>query len=259
MPLIRRLDQALASRGFGSRKEIHALVRAGLVLVNGVPAHSASQKIDLEGDQVSLRGEEVCLREFVYIMLNKPGGVLSATKDPKAPTVLDLIPAHLRRRGLFPVGRLDKDTTGLLLLTDDGALAHALLSPRRHVPKTYLAALRDPATESDVRAFAAGLRLPPAEGHPPEDCMPAQLFIELPPPLRGTPLVSEGGFEGGYTARVVLREGKYHQIKRMFAARGNQVLALHREAMGALRLDEGLEPGGCRELTTDEIEKIGIF
>jgi 16S rRNA pseudouridine516 synthase len=175
-------------------------------------------------------------------MLHKPKGVISAARDPKTPTVMDLVPARLRRRGLFPVGRLDKDATGLLLLTDDGALAHALLSPRRHVPKRYLVTLRVPAGEDDVRAFAAGLHLPPAEGHPPEDCLPAALTI-----LEGS------------TARVVLREGKYHQIKRMFAARGNQVLALHREAMGELRLDEGLRPGECRELTGEEIKKIKIF
>jgi len=236
---IRRLDQALAARGFGSRKEIHALVRAGLVLVNGVVAHSASQKIDLERDQVSVRGEEVRLQEFIYIMLNKPQGTLSATTDPKAPTVLDLLPASLRRRGLFPVGRLDKDTTGLLLLTDDGALAHALLSPRRHVPKAYHVTLRNPVHESDIQAFATGMRLPPAEGHPPEDCHPAELAI----------------LEGN-TARIILREGKYHQIKRMFAARGNQVLALHREAMGKLRLDEGLHPGECRELMEEEVASL---
>jgi len=239
---IRRLDQALASRGFGSRKEIHALVRAGLVLVNGVTAHDASQKIDLESDHVSVRGEEVRLQEFIYIMLHKPQGVISASRDPKAPTVLDLLPTHLCRRGLFPVGRLDKDTTGLLLLTDDGALAHALLSPRRHVPKAYLVTLHDPANEQDVLAFAAGMRLPPAEGHPPEDCLPAELAV----------------LEGN-TARIVLREGKYHQIKRMFAVRGNQVLVLHREAMGGLRLDEGLQPGECRELTAEEVEAIRII
>ena len=242
MPLIRRLDQALAARGFGSRKEIHSLVRAGLARVNGIPAHSAGQKLDLEGDRVTVRGEEVCLQEFIYIMLHKPKGVISAARDPQTPTVIDLLPAHLYRRGLFPVGRLDKDTTGLLLLTDDGALAHALLSPRRHVPKSYLATLQNPVKESDIQAFAAGLHLPAAAGHPPEDCLPAELFL----------------LEGG-AARVVLREGKYHQVKRMFSARGNAVLALHREAMGGLRLDEALQPGECRALTAEEIEKLKNF
>jgi len=250
---IRRLDQTLSARGFGSRKEIHVLVRAGLVRVNDVAAHSASQKIDLERDHVSVRGEPVCLREFIYIMLHKPRGVISAARDPKAKTVIDLVPAHLRRRGLFPVGRLDRDTTGLLLLTDDGALAHALLSPRRHVPKSYLVTLRSPASEDDIQSFAAGMRLPPAEGHPPEDCLPAELTVlEHPPALHATPLASEGG----YMARVVLREGKYHQIKRMFAARGNEVTALHRESMGNLQLDEHLQPGECRELTEKEMEAL---
>jgi len=241
MPPIRRLDQALAARNFGSRKEIHALVRAGLVRVNGVPAHSAAQKIDLERDQVAVRGESVCLQEFIYIMLNKPGGVISAARDLKTPTVIDLLPERLRRRGLFPVGRLDKDATGLLLLTDDGALAHALLSPRRHVPKTYLVTLQSPANESDIAAFAAGLGLPPAEGRPPENCLPAELYIL-----------------DDNMVRVVLHEGKYHQIKRMFSARGNQVLALRREAMGSLALDKALAPGECRELTEQEIASLRL-
>ena len=239
MSAIRRLDQALAARNFGSRKEVHALVRAGEVLVNGVTAHSGSQKIDLGSDRVTVRGEEARLQEFIYIMLHKPGGVISAARDAKVPTVMDLVPPELRRRGLFPVGRLDKDTTGLLLLTDDGALGHALLSPRKRVPKSYLAGLREAAGESDVQAFAQGMRLPAGEGRPPEDCLPAELYIL-----------------NGKTARVVLREGKYHQVKRMFAARGNFVTNLHREAFGGLRLDEKLKPGECRELSNDEVSSL---
>jgi len=236
---IRRLDQTLSARGFGSRREVCTLIRAGLVRVNGMAAYKGDQKIDLECDAVTVRGEEVCLREFVYIMLHKPKGVVSASRDANAPTVLDLLPQTLRRRGLFPVGRLDKDTTGLLLITDDGALAHGLLSPRRHVPKIYLAGLRTPAEPEDAAAFAQGMHLPPAEGHPPEDCLPAELIL----------------LEGN-RARVVLHEGKYHQVRRMFAALGNEVLALHRESMGALRLDEALAPGQCRELTEEEAEGL---
>jgi len=221
-----RLDQALSARGFGSRKEVNALVRARAVAVNGEIARKSEQKINPDSDQVTVRGEAVCLREFIYVMLHKPQGVLSASRDANAPTVLDLLPQSLRRRGLFPVGRLDKDTTGLLLITDDGALAHALLSPRRHVPKVYLATLRAPATQDDAHAFAQGLG----------EFLPAELYI----------------FENN-RARVVLREGKYHQVKRMFAARGNEVLALHREAMGGLSLDKNLKPGECRELTEEEI------
>ena len=209
-------------------------MRAGLVSINGSPAQSAAEKANPACDEVMVRGCVVDLREHIYVMLHKPQGVISASRDPKAATVIDLLPQHLRRRELFPVGRLDKDTTGLLLITDDGALAHALLSPRRHVPKIYVASLAAPATESDIAAFSAGLHLPSDE-----ICKPADL----------TPLENN-------QARIVLHEGKYHQVKRMFAAVGNEVLALHREAMGSLYLDEGLNPGECRELTEDEIKKL---
>ncbi|MDR2753994.1 MAG: 16S rRNA pseudouridine(516) synthase, partial [Oscillospiraceae bacterium] len=197
MSLIRRLDQALAVRGFGSRKEVSALLKTGAVTVNGLPARRGDVKIHLERDSVAVRGHAVPLRTHVYLMLHKPAGVISAARDPKAATVLDLVPEAWRQRGLFPVGRLDKDTTGLLLLTDDGALAHALLSPRRHVPKTYLATLQAPATPADVAAFAGALVLPPCERHSGEICLPAQLVPQE-----------------NNRARVVLHEGKYHQIKR---------------------------------------------
>ena len=237
-----RLDALLASRGFGSRREALSLVKAGAVAVNGARALHGDQKIDLERDRVTVRGAPVCMREYLYVMLHKPEGVVSAARDARAKTVLDLLPAHLRRRGLFPAGRLDKDTTGLLLITDDGALAHALLSPRRHVEKAYLATLREPALPEDIAAFAAGMLLPAGEGHPPESCMPAQL--ELLP---------------GNRARVTLREGKYHQVKRMFSNLGNEVLALHREGFGPLRLDESLRPGECRELAAEEVEMLKNF
>ena len=234
-----RLDKTLSARGFGSRKEIAALARTGQVKVNGQAARDASVKIDTDSDEITVRGAPVDLREHIYIMLHKPQGVISAARDPRAATVLDLLPQALRRRGLFPVGRLDKDTTGLLLITDDGTLAHELLSPRRHVPKTYLATLREDAARQDVTAFAAGLRLPPVEDRPAEHCLPAQLL-----PLEGK------------HARVILHEGKYHQVKRMFAALGNEVLALHRESMGPLALDDHLLPGQCRELTGEEMDLL---
>ena len=229
-----RLDQLLAARGAGSRKEVSALVRAGLVCVNGEVVRRAERKIDPARDCVTLRGEAVDLREHVYIMLHKPQGVVSASRDAKDATVLDLLPQKLRRRGLFPVGRLDKDTTGLLLITDDGALLHTLLSPRRHVPKVYLVTLKAPATQSDAAAFAAGLVL--SDG---EICLPAELI-----PLEGN------------MARVVLHEGKFHQVKRMFAKLGNEVLVLHRESMGGLSLDESLAPGACRELSEKELQLL---
>ena len=231
---MRRLDQLLAARGFGSRKEVSALVRAGLVQVNGQATRDAAQKINPAQDHVTLHGREVDLREFIYVMLHKPQGVVSASRDAKDATVLDILPQSLRRRGLFPVGRLDKDSTGLLLITDDGALAHALLSPRRHVPKVYLATLRHAVAQADIAAFVAGLALPGGEM-----CLPAELV-----PL------------GSNMARVVLHEGKFHQVKRMFASIGNEVLALHRESMGGLNLDESLAPGDCRELFEKELQML---
>jgi 16S rRNA pseudouridine516 synthase len=230
------LDQLLTARGYGSRREVMALLREGMVKVNGAVPHGGATKVNLESDSVTVRGQPVALAAFVTLMLHKPPGVISASSDPRAATVLDLLPPSLRRPGLFPVGRLDKDSTGLLLITNDGALAHALLSPRRHVPKTYRVTLRRAASPADVEAFAGGLRLPPADGHPPEDCQPAALFL-LP----------------NNQARVVLHEGKYHQIKRMFTQLGNDVLQLHREAMGQLHLDETLAPGESRLLTSTEL------
>jgi 16S rRNA pseudouridine516 synthase len=236
---MRRLDALLASRGFGSRKDAFSLIRAGVVWVNGVRAHGGGQKIDTARDQVTVRGVPVSMCTHLYIMLHKPSGALSAARDPHTQTVLDLLPERLRRRGLFPAGRLDKDTTGLLLITDDGALAHRLLSPRRHVEKVYRCVLREPAREQDIAAFAVGLHLPAAEGRPPEDCLPAKLE-RLP----------------GAAALVTLHEGKYHQIKRMFRAVGNEVLALHRERFGSLLLDETLQAGECRELTEEELRAL---
>ena len=235
----RRLDALLASRNFGSRKEVLSLVKAGVVRINGVRAIKGSQLVDTERDGITVRGAPVSMQEYVYIMLHKPQGVLSAARDPKAEVVLDLLPEELRRRGLFPAGRLDKNTTGLLLITDDGALAHRLLSPRHHVEKVYLATLREPVRQEYIAAFAAGMYLPEEGRHPAEQCMPAQLEI-LP----------------GCRARVTLREGKYHQIKRMFRMAGNEVLGLQRERFGALALDESLRPGECRELTAEEIEAL---
>ena len=235
----RRLDALLVSRNFGSRKEVLPLIKAGVVLVNGGRALKGGQLIDTEHDAITVRGVPVSMQEYVYIMLHKPQGVLSAARDPKAAVVLDLLPKELLRRGLFPAGRLDKNTTGLLLITDDGALAHSLLSPRRHVEKVYLATLRTPARQEDVAAFAAGMYLPEEDRHLAEQCMPAQL--EILPDCR---------------ARVTLREGKYHQVKRMFRAVGNEVVELHRERFGTLVLDETLRAGECRELTAEEIEAL---
>ncbi|MDE7043312.1 MAG: pseudouridine synthase, partial [Oscillospiraceae bacterium] len=205
-------------------------------LVDGVPAAAPEQKLDPDRSRVLVDGEEAVFREFTYVMLNKPAGVLSATEDARQETVLDLLPPELRRRGLFPVGRLDKDSEGLLLLTNDGDLAHRLLSPKYHVDKVYYIRTDAPLTEEDRAAFAGGVLL--ADG---TECLPAGL----------EPLGD------GRDALVTLHEGKFHQIKRMIASRGAAVCRLKRLSMGTLVLDEGLRPGGFRLLNEEEVMKIG--
>lgn len=230
-----RLDKLLAATGRWSRREVKGLVKAGRVLVDGVPAAAPEQKLDPDRSRVLVDGEEAVFREFTYVMLNKPAGVLSATEDARQETVLDLLPPELRRRGLFPVGRLDKDSEGLLLLTNDGDLAHRLLSPKYHVDKVYYIRTDAPLTEEDRAAFAGGVLLDGTE------CLPAGL----------EPLGD------GREALVTLHEGKFHQIKRMIASRGAAVCQLKRLSMGTLVLDEGLRPGGFRLLTNEEVMKIG--
>lgn len=231
-----RLDKLLAATGRWSRREVKGLVKAGRVLVDGVPAAAPEQKLDPDRSRVLVDGEEAVFREFTYVMLNKPAGVLSATEDARQETVLDLLPPELRRRGLFPVGRLDKDSEGLLLLTNDGDLAHRLLSPKYHVDKVYYIRTDAPLTEEDRAAFAGGVLL--ADG---TECLPAGL----------EPLGD------GREALVTLHEGKFHQIKRMIASRGAAVCQLKRLSMGTLVLDKGLRPGGFRLLTEEEVMKIG--
>lgn len=234
-----RLDKLLCSTGRWSRREVKELVRQGRVLADGHPAARPEEKYDPEAVCLSVDGEPVACAPFVYIMLHKPAGLLSATEDANQPTVLELLPPELKKRGLFPVGRLDKDTTGLLLLTDDGPLAHNLLSPRKHVDKVYLARVEGRVDGEDAAALAAGLTL--GDGL---CCLPAKL----------EPL------EDGTRCLITLREGKYHQVKRMLAARGKPVLALHRCSMGPLTLDKNLKPGKWRFLTAEEraeLMKVG--
>ena len=232
-----RLDKLLSSTGHWSRREVKELVRQGRVLADGVPVRRPEDKYDPETAVLTVDGQEVDCAPFVYLMLHKPAGLLSATEDRRQKTVLDLLPEHLRRRGLFPVGRLDKDTEGLLLLTDDGPLGHALLSPKNHVDKVYFARLDGQVDHGDVEALAQGIVL--------EDglhCLPAGL----------EPL------EDGSSCLVTLREGKYHQVKRMLAARGKPVVYLKRLSMGPLRLDPVLAPGQWRPLTPEEIAALRI-
>ena len=230
-----RLDKLLAAQSTWSRREVKEWIRQGLVTVNGLPARGPEQKIDAGADRVELSGREVALRPRLYLMMNKPAGVVSASRDSSCPTVIDLVPEELRRRGLFPAGRLDKDTTGMVIITDDGELAHRILSPKSHVPKVYLARLDRPVTQEMAEGFAAGIPLPGEEGA----CLTAELE-QLEETL----------------ARVTLREGMYHQIKRMFGTYGAKVVELRRIAMGALPLDETLAPGRCRELTPKEVELL---
>ena len=235
-----RLDKLLAATGQWSRKEAKALVKAGRVQVGGARPKGPEDKV-AEGTPVTVDGRPIATEQGVYVMLHKPAGVVSSTQDPRERTVLDLLPQHLRRRALFPVGRLDKDTEGLLLLTNDGPLAHALLAPGRHVDKVYYARTAGCLTEEDCRAFAAGMTLGGGL-----DCLPAGLEI-----LSAGPEGSEG--------LVTLREGKFHQVKRMLAARGKPVLYLKRVRMGNLPLDPALEPGTYRYLTEDEVESLRNF
>lgn len=231
---LERLDKILASQGVGSRKDAGALIRKGAVEVNGRVVRRPEEKADGEKDEISVYGKRLLVKKYLYIMMNKPAGVLSAARDSRTPTVIDLLPEALRRRGLFPAGRLDKDTTGLLIITDDGDMAHRMLAPKSHVMKRYEAVLDIPADEEDVDAFAKGIPL--------QDfvCLPAHLELE----------------KGTCIARVEVQEGKFHQVKRMFAARGKTVLALKRLRIGGLDLDETLQPGQARELNEKEIALI---
>ena len=229
-----RLDKLLAGTGKWSRREVKALVRQGLVRVDGRLAASAEDKLDPAAAVVTVAGETISLCRFTYVMLHKPAGVLTATEDRKQPTVLDLLPPELRRIGLAPVGRLDKDTEGLLLLTNDGELAHRLLSPKYHVEKRYFARVDGELSAADAEAFACGMTL--GDGL---ECLPAGLEV-LPDRV----------------CIVTLREGKFHQVKRMLAARGAPVLYLKRLSMGPLTLDDSLAAGAYRLLRAEEISAL---
>lgn len=226
-----RLDKIISATGKKSRREVKLLVKQGRILVDGVPASAPEMKVDPVVSEILLDGEDIGYRRFTYIMLHKPAGVLSAVEDKRQKTVLDLLPEELQKRGLSPVGRLDKDTEGLLLLTNDGDLTHHLLSPRHHVDKVYYARVDGVLNDADCAAFAAGMTL--GDGL---ECMPAGLEILAPD-----------------QALVTLQEGKFHQVKRMLAARGKPVTYLKRLSMGPLRLDETLQIGEFRHLTEEEV------
>lgn len=233
--MMERLDKFLAAQGKGTRKEVGRLIRSGAVAVDGVPVRDPAAKVDPSCQMVAVGGSPILWQEHLYIMMNKPAGVLSATEDRRQKTVLDLLPEDLRRRGLFPAGRLDKDTTGLLLITDDGDLAHRMLSPKKHVYKLYQARLDAPVTPEDVRAFEEGVRWEE------EVYAPARLWAG-----EGDPFV----------AFAQVHEGRFHQVKRMFQARGKTVLSLKRLKIGGLSLDSTLQEGECRLLAPEEVCQI---
>ena len=234
-----RLDKYLVACAVGSRTEVKNFLKSGRVTVNGKKEKSAKRQINEDTDEICFDGQKLEYEEFVYYMMNKPQGVISATEDPKHKTVLDLLDDLARSKEVFPVGRLDIDTHGLLLLTNDGKLAHALLSPKRHVDKTYLAQVDGIMTDEDIEAFAQGIPLKDFT------CQPAKLE-----------LVSMDAEKNQSLVRVTIAEGKFHQVKRMVAYCGKEVMDLQRLTMGTLTLDEDLKRGEWRRLTKDELEAL---
>jgi 16S rRNA pseudouridine516 synthase len=236
MPLV-RLDKLLSGQGFGSRTEIKNLLKQGSVMINGKVVRIADYKTDPEQDDILVYSKQINYKKFAYYMLNKPQGIVSASNDPKERTVLDLLPKGLRRPGLFPAGRLDKDTEGLILITDDGMFAHDILSPRKHVDKKYFAIVDSPIEEQYIELFEKGLTL--SDGYV---CMPAKIEI----------------IKNCENAQVyiTLREGKYHQIKRMFLSFGTKVLYLKRISIGGLFLDNMLKIGEFKQLSESEVATI---
>ena len=235
-----RLDKFLCETGFGTRSQVKEMLKKGQVTVNGVSAKKPEQKIDEHKDQITCQGKIASYEKYVYYMLHKPAGVVSATEDKREKTVLDLLKSEDRRDGIFPVGRLDKDTEGFLLLTDDGDLAHRLLSPRKHVDKTYYAKIAGSVTEAHIERFREGLDIGDEK-----KTLPAMLEI-----LASKTETSE--------IRITIHEGRFHQVKRMFEAVGCKVIYLKRLSMGAVALDETLAPGDYRPLNEKERELLGI-
>ena len=234
-----RLDKFLVACAVGSRTEVKNFLKAGRVTVNGKKEKSAKLQIDEKIDEIRFDGQVLEYEEFVYYMMNKPQGIISATEDPKYRTVLDLLDDLARSKEVFPVGRLDIDTHGLLLLTNDGKLAHALLSPKRHVDKTYLAQVKGMMTQEDVETFAKGIPLKDFT------CQPAKLELVSIDPEKNQSQI-----------RVTIAEGKFHQVKRMVAYCGKEVVNLKRLTMGTLTLDENLKRGEWRRLTQEELEGL---
>ena len=241
-----RLDKLVAELTGMTRSQARDVIVKGRVCVNGEVKKTTAEQVKEESDVLTLDGKQLTFQKFVYYMLNKPAGTVSATQDKDAKTVVSLLSAEdKKRRNLFPVGRLDKDTEGLLLLTDDGMLSHQLISPKKHADKLYFAKLAREITEEDIAVFASGMKVD-------------EELTAMPAVLRRLSDTELAAFlpEGGVAAAVTLQEGKFHQVKRMFAATGNEVLYLKRMAMGGVRLDETLAPGAYRTLTEEELKTL---
>lgn len=230
-----RIDKFVSEQAGITRSEAKTAIKRKQVTINGNIVKSADVKLDTEKDTVAYNGKELIYREFMYIMLNKPDGVVCATRDELSETVLQLLPPELIRKGLFPAGRLDKDTEGFVFITDDGALAHKMLSPKSHVEKEYIVTLEKPYEEKYRDIFANGVTIDGGE-----KCMPATIEFT----------------DDNRVVRLILHEGKYHQVKRMMQAVGNKVTHLKRIRIGGIMLDEALESGKAREITREEIEKL---
>ncbi len=232
-----RLDKILSSALKISRGDVKKLMKKQSITVNGVQVKSGDIKINPDTDEIRLNGRDVVYQKYIYLMMNKPEGVISASNDRSQETVVDLVPEEFRRDGLFPAGRLDADTTGFVLITDDGDFAHRILSPKNHVEKTYHARLAQRLSDGDIERFLSGIELKDGTL-----CLEARLRV----------------IEDGETplVEVVIHEGKYHQVKRMFAALGNRVVQLRRIKIGGLSLDGTLAQGECREITREEIRLI---
>lgn len=231
-----RLDKFIATQNNLPRREARQIISRGKVSVNGALVRAFDTRIDPDKDVVALDGKQIVFKKYIYLVMNKPKGVLSATSDKRQNTVLDLVPGNLKRKELFPVGRLDKDTTGLLLITDDGEFAHRVISPKSNISKRYIVELDGEISNEVVDEFNKGVVL-----HDGTKCLPAELIVNS---------------ENRRQAEVTIMEGKYHQIKRMFGVYTLGVVELHRKSIGQFSLDENLKTGECREVTVDELSLI---
>ncbi len=231
-----RIDKLISSQGTLSRSDVGKIIKSGKVTVNGTLVKSPSVKVDPLADKIEIEGKGFLYKKYIYIMMNKPQGIVSASRDPKEKTVIDILPEEMKRAELFPAGRLDKDTTGFVLITDDGDFAHYILSPKHHIDKTYLATTNALIEDKYLELMKSGMTL----GE--EKLLPAQIELY---DNKSYPVY-----------KIILHEGKYHQIKRMIGATNAELIALKRTAMGSISLDPHLKEGECRELSEDEVRLI---